>query len=554
MKAKTEICQIDSLKESLSTLQATLESTADGILVVNDQGTITSYNQKFRKMWRIPNKVMADKGDSKAIGYVLKQVADPEAFVEKLKFLYNAPQANCFDEINFKDGRIFERYSIPQKMGRKIIGRVFSFRDITDRKHMEQQLVYQATHDSLTGLPNRNLLLDRINESIKIAKRRHSKVAIALFDLNRFKGVNDSLGHEAGDILLNSVSQRLSAIIRETDTLARLGGDEFVLVLPEIQEKEDVFPIIQRCMAVFDIPFKVNEHTITSSISMGISLFPEHGDNAQVLLKHSDSAMYSAKAEGQKSFHFYGSYMTDKAVEKLAAENDLHRAIQQKQFSIFYQPIFDLKTGRSQSAEALIRWNHPTKGIISPDNFIPLAEETGDIIPMGSWILQEVGRQLKEWHDDGIPPIHVAVNVSALQLKNTNFLNEIDAVITNNKLDPSWIEIEITETGLISNLNYFLETLQSIRNKGLSLAVDDFGMGYSNFSYLNILPINKLKIDKSFIQDQSEKGKNIVLTVLALAKKLNLKVVGEGIETRSQLEFLFKNQCDEAQGYYFSKP
>ncbi|MGI4851954.1 MAG: diguanylate cyclase domain-containing protein [Janthinobacterium lividum] len=414
MKVKSETCQTDSLKESLSILQATLESTADGILVVNDQGTITSYNQKFRKMWKIPNKVLSNKGDTKAIGYVLKQVANPEGFVEKLKFLYNAPQTDCLDEIEFKDGRIFERYSIPQKMGRKIIGRVFSFRDITARKHMEQQLVYQATHDSLTNLPNRNLLLDRINESIKFAKRRHSKVAIALFDLNRFKGVNDSLGHEAGDILLNSVAQRLSGTIRETDTLARLGGDEFVLVLPEIQEKEDIFPIIQRCMAVFDIPFKVNEHTITSSISMGISLFPEHGDNALTLLKHSDSAMYSAKAEGQKSFHFYGSYMTDKAVEKLAAENDLHRAIQQKQFSIFYQPIFNLATGKSQSAEALIRWNHPTKGIISPDNFIPLAEETGDIIAMGSWVLQEVGRQLKEWQDAGIPPIHVAVNVSAL--------------------------------------------------------------------------------------------------------------------------------------------
>ncbi len=325
---KTENCPTAALKESLSLLQATLESTADGILVVDDQGKITSYNQKFRKMWKIPNKVLEDNGDTRAIHYVLKQVADPEGFADKLKFLYNAPHTDCFDEIEFKDGRIFERYSIPQKMGRKIVGRVFSFRDITERKRMERELVYQATHDSLTGLPNRNLLLDRINESIKLAKRRHTKVAIALFDLNLFKGINDSLGHEAGDLLLKSVAERLSGTIRDMDTLARLGGDEFVLVLPELQSKEDVFPIVQRCLAIFESAFKIDRHTINTSVSMGISLFPEHGDNAQILLKHSDSAMYSAKAEGQKSFQFYGSYMNDNAVEKLAIENDLHHAIQ----------------------------------------------------------------------------------------------------------------------------------------------------------------------------------------------------------------------------------
>lgn len=539
---------------SLSLLQATLESTADGILVVNTEGSITSYNQKFRKMWKIPNNILANKEDEKAVSYVLKNLKNPKLFIEGLKILYSNPKSDCFDEIELKDGRIFERYSIPQKMGRKIIGRVFSFRDVTERKSMEQQLLYQATHDSLTGLPNRSLLYDRITENIKAAKRHHFMMAIALFDLNRFKGVNDSLGHDAGDMLLQMVAKRMSDIIRETDTLARLGGDEFVLVIPDLASQNEVIPIIERCLSIFNQPFTIHQHKISTSASMGISMFPEHGNTAQTLLKYADSAMYYAKSGGHKGYQFYGSYMTHKAMEELALENDLYRAIQHDQFSLFYQPIFDLKSGFLRGAEALLRWIHPAKGIITPDKFIPLAEETGLILPIGSWVLKTVGSQIKEWQNLGLPSIFIAVNVSVWQLKEANFVDEIEEIISSHQIDPSSLEIEITETGLMSNAELFLNILEWLRNKGLSLVIDDFGTGYSNLNYLNMLPVNKLKIDQSFIQDESKKGRNIALSILALAKKLKLKVVGEGVETEAQLQFLLKNQCDEAQGYYFSKP
>lgn len=284
-------------------------------------------------------------------------------------------------------------------------------------------------------------------------------------------------------------------------------------------------------------------------------MFPTHGATAQELLKYADSAMYHAKNQGgHKGYQFYGSYMTDKAVETLDLENDLHNAIQQQQFSLFYQPILDLKTELVQGAEALLRWIHPTKGIIGPDKFIPLAEETGLIVPIGAWVLNEVGRQLKEWEALELPRFFVSFNVSVQQFKDRNFLGEMEKMISSNKISPKSLEVEITETGLMSNATLFLNSLKWLESKGISLVVDDFGTGYSNLNYLNILPINKLKIDKSFIQDDSGKGHNIALSILALAKKLKLKVVAEGVKTKEQLDFLKKNQCDEVQGYYFSKP
>ena len=555
MTKKKQPLKEDAALESLSLLKATLESTADGILVVNTEGIIASYNQKFHNMWGIPEQVLANKEDEKAVSYVLNSLKDPQLFIAKLQELYATPESNCFDEIELKDGRIFERYSIPQKMGDKIVGRVFSFRDVTERKSMEQQLLYQATHDSLTDLPNRTLLYDRITENIKNAKRHNYIMAVALFDLNRFKGVNDGLGHEAGDLLLQLVAKRMSRTIRETDTLARLGGDEFVLVINELTDQSEVFPIIERCLSIFNKSFKVHQHSISTSASMGISMFPTHGATAQELLKYADSAMYHAKNQGgHKGYQFYGSYMTDKAVETLDLENDLHNAIQQQQFSLFYQPILDLKTELVQGAEALLRWIHPTKGIIGPDKFIPLAEETGLIVPIGAWVLNEVGRQLKEWEALELPRFFVSFNVSVQQFKDRNFLGEMEKMISSNKISPKSLEVEITETGLMSNATLFLNSLKWLESKGIALVVDDFGTGYSNLNYLNILPINKLKIDKSFIQDDSGKGHNIALSILALAKKLKLKVVAEGVETKEQLDFLKKNQCDEVQGYYFSKP
>lgn len=545
----------DNLRRSISLLEATLESTADGILVVDIHGNIVTFNQKFRKMWKIPVGVLENREDQKAITYVLKQLKDPDGFVESLKRLYSKPNTDVFDEIEFKDGRIYERYSIPQKMEKKVVGRVFSFRDVTERKQMEYQLVHQATHDILTGLPNRTLLMDRINQCIKYAKRHKKKVAILFLDLDRFKGVNDSLGHDTGDLLLKLVSERLSESIREYDTLTRWGGDEFVIVIPDLKSEENVASIIRHCMFSMEQPFHIQNHSITITCSMGISFYPKDGQFATSLLKSADSAMYHAKAEGKNTFQFYKSHMTEYALEQLELENDLHQAILNNQFLLYYQPIVDIKTHSIKSVEALIRWKHPQRGLLSPDKFIPLAEETGLFSGIGEWVLTEACRQLKAWHDDGLPEISIAVNVSINQFKQKDFLAKLEKTLKETNLDTKFLELEISETGFMRNFNTFLNLLRKIKEKGVALSIDDFGTGYSGLNYLKILPVDKLKIDKSFVQDEiyTTEG-NIVLSVIALAKKLKLKVVAEGVETKEQYSFLKKHLCDEAQGYYFSRP
>jgi len=545
----------ENLRRSLSLLEATLESTADGILVVDSSGSIVAFNQKFRKMWKIPKGIMEKKEDQKAIGYVLKQLRDPDGFVASLQRLYSVPNLDCFDEIEFKDGRIFERYSIPQKMEEKIVGRVFSFRDVTERKRMEYQLVHQATHDALTGLPNRTLLIDRINQSIKYAKRHKRKVAILFLDLDRFKGVNDSLGHDTGDLLLKLVSERLGESIREYDTLTRWGGDEFVIVIPDLKAEDNVSSIIRHCMFSMEQPFHVQNHSITITCSMGVSFYPKDGQLATSLLKCADSAMYHAKSEGKNTFEFYKSHMTEVALEQLELENDLHQALQNKQLVLYYQPIVDIKNQSIKSVEALIRWKHPQRGLLSPDKFIPLAEETGLISSIGDWVLTEACQQVKAWHSAGLPSISVAVNVSINQFKQADFLEKVEKILKETNLETKFLELEISETGFMRNFNTFQTLLREIKNKGISLSIDDFGTGYSGLNYLKILPVDKLKIDKSFVQDEIyTTEKNIVLSVLSLAKKLKLKVVAEGVETKEQYSFLQKHLCDEAQGYYFSRP
>jgi len=543
-----------TLKKSLSLLKATLESTADGILVVDMNGSFASYNKKFAQMWGIPEIVLKNKDDKKAISYVLNQLKDPEGFIEKLQQLYAEPSLNCFDEIEFKDGQIFERYSIPQKMGKTIIGRVFSFRDVTERKQMEYQLVHQATHDDLTNLPNRAVLLDRISLSIKYAKRQNRNVAVVFFDLDRFKGVNDSLGHDAGDLLLKKVTERLQGAIRESDTLARWGGDEFVMVIPELKTEEDVLPVIRQCMLSMENPFQIQGHKITMSFSIGVSFFPRDSKIPNNLLKCADSAMYQSKSEGRNNFQFYKAHMTEQAIEKLELENDLHHALADQQFVLNYQPILNVQTGDIIGVEALIRWQHPVKGLISPDNFIPLTEETGLIISIGEWVLEEACAQNKAWQEMGLPPLFVAVNVSAHQFKQRDFMNKVEGVLNRTQLPSHFLELEITESSLMSDLAYFKELLFACKRRGISISIDDFGTGYSSLSYIKDLPIDKLKIDKSFVQDEIDKKETIITSIIVMAKKLNMRVVAEGVETKEQYLYLKNNQCDQMQGYYFSRP
>jgi diguanylate cyclase (GGDEF)-like protein/PAS domain S-box-containing protein len=539
---------------SLSAMRSTLEATADGILVVNRDGKMITYNQKFRKMWNIPDEIMTSKDDQKAIQWVLQQLSDPDSFVQKLMELYANPESDVFDEIEFKDGRIFERFSIPQISGKEIVGRVFSFRDVTERKRMEAQLMHQATHDSLTGLPNRALLLDRIKQDIKRARRNKSQVAVIFLDLDRFKDVNDSLGHDMGDVLLKKVSKRLERGIREYDTLARWGGDEFVMIIPDLKEEEDVIPIIRNIMQSLASTFQVQSKKIKVTNSIGISFFPKDGELPNNLLKNADSAMYHAKSEGRNNFQFYQRHMSEYVTEKLDLENDLMLGIERKQFFLVYQPIIDMKTGDIKSVEALLRWNHPERGLLAPDKFIPLAEETGAIQALGEWVLRQGCTQLMSWVNAGLPRISMAINVSVHQLKHPNFIFTLESVLRDTKVDPTILELEMTESSLMSDAPVFMDLLKKIKAKGISFNIDDFGTGYSSLNYLKVFQVDKLKIDKAFVQDEPYNQGSIILSIIALAKKLKLKVVAEGVETNSQYCFLQNHHCDYAQGYFFSRP
>lgn len=545
----------DDILES-SILQATLESTADGLLVVNRKGKIISYNEKFRRMWCIPQNLINKEDDERAIKHVLSQLSDPSLFYNKLMHLYQNPELDCFDEIEFSDGRIFERYSIPQKLGDEIIGRVFSFRDVTHRKVLEKELVRQATHDTLTSLPNRVLLEDRINQEIKNCKRSGKKAAIIFFDLDRFKLVNDSLGHNVGDSLLQDVAQRLGSCIRETDTLARWGGDEFVIVLTNLEYIEEVIPIITLCQEMISNILSVDDHSISITSSVGVSFCPDHGTTSTLLLKNADAAMYCAKANGRNNYRFYSSQMNDQTAERLELASDLRRALEEDEFLLHYQPIVDLKTQRIISIEALIRWEHPTRGLISPLQFIGIAEENGLIQGIGEWVLRTASHQMKIWQDKGLPRIKVAVNMSGLQFKQLNIVQVVEKALIDHQLDPQYVDLELTESSIMENTSGFLGVMSSLKDIGVGLVIDDFGTGYSSLSYLKRFPVTKIKIDRSFLNDipADEDNRVIVQAIIAMAQQLKLRVVAEGVETIEQLAFLQDQGCDEIQGYYFSRP
>lgn len=544
------------LEASLSLLKATLESTADGILVVDLSGKIVAYNQKFRKMWKIPASVMMSEDDDEAVQYVLKYLKDPKGFGEKLGYLYTHPEEDVFDEIEFTDGRIFERYSIPQYTGEKVIGRVFSFRDVTKRKQMEHQLLQQATYDALTSLPNRVLLEDRIAQSIRLAKRAKKHVGVLFFDLDRFKFVNDSLGHNIGDTLLQAVARRLECCIRESDTLARWGGDEFIIVLPNLESQEDAIPIIQRCQRTLAQVFQIDQHEIGITSSVGVSIYPFDGSNVNALLKNADSAMYHAKKVGPNFFEFYMPHMNARAIEMLDLERDLRYALANNEFILHYQPLVELSTNRIIGVEALIRWIHPKKGLIPPLQFIELAEETGLILEIGEWVLRTACAQNKAWQDAGFPKICIAVNLSGHQFRHREIVQTVDNILKETKLDPQYLELELTESSIMGNTELYLRAMADLKGLGINLVIDDFGTGYSSLSYLKKFPVSKLKIDKSFVRDlttDSDDGA-IVLAIIAMAQKLKLKVLAEGVETQQQLEFLTANDCNDVQGYFFSRP
>ena len=670
------------LKESLSLVRATLESTADGIFIISKAGKLVDWNKKFVEYTGVPDQVLESGSESEGLQFIMQQLADPEGLIGLMQYLNQHPEIEGdMGDMHFRDGRIFERYSQPQLLDGEIVGRVWSFRDvtekrkaesdlrlrkraidastqgiiiisdeneneivyvnpafckllgissekatgknlnsvlkgtedspelmainlalsekredhitmriphgngiqlwiemyispvknendevghfvivlndITERKAMEEQLLHLATHDALTGLPNRALVLDRIRQSMAMSSRTKSLVGLLFLDLDRFKNINDGLGHKMGDALLCLVAQRVKATIRSSDTVARIGGDEFIIVLPAVKNEEECGRIAQTILNEIRKPFKIEDRDLHITSSIGIAQSPSDGIDPDIIIRNADTAMYEAKAAGRDNFKYYTREMNLLVSQRLQLENDLRLALDRNEFEVFYQPISSLKDDKVVAVESLLRWHHPEKGFVPPSEFIPLAEDVGLILPIGEWVLEQACEQNKKWLNMGLPPIQITVNVSGRQLNQIDLCALVKNTLRKTNLDPNLLVLEITESVLMEySGSNVVEKLLELKKLGVKLAIDDFGTGYSSLSYLKCLPVDKIKVDKTFVGDLSEvqDDASITLAIISLAKSLGMRVVAEGVETFAVLEFLRQNDCDEIQGYFFCRP
>jgi len=438
----------------------------------------------------------------------------------------------------------------------QVTGAVMVFHDVTAARAMSLRMSYLAQHDSLTDLPNRIVLSDRLTQAISMAHRHQKKLAVLFLDVDRFKHVNDSLGHANGDRLLQSVAQRLLSCVRSSDTVSRQGGDEFVILLAEVAHAQDAAITADKILQAMRLPIFIDEQKIHITASIGIVAYPGDGTEVETLLKNADFAMYQAKDSGRDNFQFFKPAMNLRAIERQSLENDLRHALERREFVLHYQPKMNLETGGMPGAEALIRWRHPRRGLVSPAQFIPIAEECGFIVPIGRWVLREACRQARAWQCAGLTRMCIAVNISAVELRAKDFVAGVSAILTETGLEHRCLELELTETFLMQDSTSTAAVLQALKDLGVRLALDDFGTGYSSLSYLKRFPIDTLKIDQSFVRnlttDADDAG--IVSAVISMGRSLNMLVVAEGVETREQLAFLKERSCPYGQGHYFSRP
>lgn len=420
----------------------------------------------------------------------------------------------------------------------------------------EDMIQYLAYHDSLTDLPNRRLFTHRLNKVLEEAKAQQTKLAVIFLDIDGFKTINDSFGHDAGDQLLKAIAKRLVHCVRRDDTVARIGGDEFMFLLPKIHNLANAKIIARKILNVFKQPFKLNENKIHITPSVGVSIFPIHGEDANTLIKRSDTAMYYAKEQGKNNYQLYTEDLETQSLERRVLENDLRKAIFENGIELYYQPKIDIDTGQIVGMETLVRWQHQEFGIIPPSKFIPIAEETGMIIPLGDLILRTACKQNKAWQQQGYLPLRMSVNLSPVQFKQKNIVENIIGILNETGLGAGWLELEITEMTILENIEEATEKIQQLKEKGIYVSIDDFGTGYSFLSYLKECSIDSLKIDQSFIRGLSNhlNDQAVVSAIISIAHNLNLNVIAEGVETAEQMTFLRKNGCKEVQGYLFSRP
>ena len=668
----------ETTRRSLALLRSTLESTADGILVVDRDGRMVSFNRRFAQMWGIPGEILDSRDDRKALAYVTDQLVEPEGFERKVRELYADPLGESFDVLLFRDGRVFERYSIPLLADGQADGRVWSFRDaserrraeealraseeryrslferhvagifrnavdgrildcndayahllgygsrwdligrnafeffsdpalreeairelrerrsfsdrelclrrrdgtpvwvsattslrwdvdsgadclegamvdITRRKEAERQILHQAHHDALTGLPNRTFFLERLGEALEGAAARDRRPGVLFLDLDQFKRVNDTLGHSAGDRLLQQVAARLLAVAGPEDTVARVGGDEFILLVPAIAEVRQAEELAGRILRAIEEPIEIAGRRLFVTTSLGISLFPTDGADAEALLTSADVAMYRAKELGRNGYQLCSADLSARVFARLTLESELRLALERREFDLFYQPQLDVASGRAVGFEALLRWRHPERGLVPPDEFVAAAESSFLIDALGRWALSTACRQIVAWD---VPDLRLAVNLSPHQLVRGDLLATIDAILEETGMPPERLDLEITESAAVAEIAATSELLSSLRRRGIRIAIDDFGAGHASLSYLRQLPLDALKIDREFVRgiDEGRQGVAIVTAIIELAHGLGLQVIAEGVETERQLELLSARGCDLFQGYLAAAP
>ncbi|EDX70671.1 PAS fold family [Coleofasciculus chthonoplastes PCC 7420] len=558
-QAEVQLCPENDL------LQGIMQTSIAAITVVDTQGNIIFANARSQQVLGLTQSELVERRYNCPTWQITDFQGGPFP-EEQLPFqqvmVTGQPVFDVQHAIEWADGtrKYLSVNGAPLKDADGVITHiVFSVTDISHHKHVEEQLCHDALHDNLTRLPNRTLFMERVNHAIKLAKRNQDYLFAVLFlDLDRFKVVNDSLGHDVGDQLLTATARQLEKCVRTTDTVAHLSGDEFTILLEDIKDIKDATRVAERIQATLKAPFNLNNHEVFTSASIGIALSSTGYERSEDILRDADIAMYRAKELGKARHEIFDKIMHARALELLRLENDLRRALERQEFEVYYQPITSLVTGMLTGFEALVRWRHPELGLVSPAEFIPVAEDTGLIIPLGEWVLHEACRQLRMWHTQ-FPtpePLKMSVNLSGKQIKEPDLIEQIDHILAETGLDGSFLKLEITESILMENAETVTKMLLQLRARNIQLSVDDFGTGYSSLSYLHRFPVNTLKIDRSFVSKMNPKNRNteIIRTIITLAHSLRMDVIAEGVETLEQLTELKLLNCEQGQGYLFSKP
>ena len=550
----------ESLFHEHERAQVTLNSIGDGVITTDILGYITYMNPAAEKMSGWQNTEAAGKPLHAAFKVVDPITRQPityslDAVLQSNTTTHLPPQGILIHRDGTESAVNNSCAPIHDRMG-KVIGTVLVFHDVSAVHAMAARMSYVTQHDALTDLPNRFLFNDRLSQAIALALRHHTRTAVLFLDLDRFKNVNDTLGHAIGDQLLKEITARLRRCMRETDTISRHGGDEFIILLQEVSDTFSVARTAGQLLASITEPYHIGVHELHITASIGISICPEDGRDTETIIKHAEAAMYQAKAQGRNNYQFFMPRINERAIRRFALEGSLRRAVAREEPILHYQPKLRIADRKVIGAEALIRWHDHRNGPVSPSQFIPIAEESGLIIPIGEWVLRQACRQSRAWQDAGYQPIPIAVNVSAVQFREKNFLGMVERVLEETGLEPHYLELELTESVTMQDLELTIPLLEALKRMGVGLSIDDFGTGYSSLSYLKRFPIDTLKIDRSFVQDIANRPDDaaIICAIISMAKSLKQRVIAEGVETAAQFEFLRNHGCDEIQGYFFSAP